>query len=253
VLDIGFVLNRTVIYAVMTTLVVGVVSLVDWIASRLLAEQRLALAIEAIVTISFGFGLNWIHGRTERLIDRIVFRQRHLAEKRIEHRIGALGFVASGDAVDEALAVDAPRILALSSAALFGRLTADAPFQRSVSTGWDARSATSIDADSLLVRSLRSLERPFFLDEVGIVDASFPQGREMPALVIPIGSQHELIGFILYGNHIDGASPDPEEIALLARLATAAGNAYGAVEARQWRERAAALEASLRGIATAPS
>jgi hypothetical protein len=56
-------------------------------------------------------------------------------------------------------------------------------------------------------------------------------------------TQHELTGFALYGNRADGASPDPEEVSLLARLAAAAGNAYGAVEARHWRERAAELEA----------
>ncbi|HEY5257320.1 MAG TPA: hypothetical protein VIJ12_02985, partial [Candidatus Baltobacteraceae bacterium] len=70
VLDLGFALNRTVVYAVMTTLAVLVVSCVDWLTLRLLSEERLALAIEAIVTIGFGFALNKIHARTERLIDR---------------------------------------------------------------------------------------------------------------------------------------------------------------------------------------
>lgn len=243
VLDIGFAVNRTVVYAALTGMVVAVVSIVDWLTGRLLSEQRLALAIEAVVTISFGFALNWLHGRTERLVDRIVFRARHLAEKRIEHRIEALGFAVSETAVDEALAVDAPAILDLSSAAVFGRSSESSPFALRAATGWPPSSIDFTD-DTLLVRTLRALERSFFLDDLAIALDGVAAGKERPVLAIPISTQHDLIGFVLYGNRRDGASPDPEEISLLQSLARAAGAAYRAVEARQWRDRAAALETS---------
>jgi hypothetical protein len=243
VLDIGFALNRTVVYATMTTIVVGVVSLADWLAGRLLVEQRLALAVEGFITVGFGFALNWIHSHTERLIDRIVFRRRHLAERRIEYRIEALGFAASASAVDDALAIEAARILDLHSAAVFRRETSSSAFERAASTSWANDTTTMIDEDSLLVRTLRALERPIFLDEVAVAHTAFPASIHRPILAIPIVTQHELTGFALYGNRADGASPDPEEVSLLARLAAAAGNAYGAVEARHWRERAAELEA----------
>lgn len=252
VLDIGFALNRTMVYGAITAMVVVVVSLVDWLSSRLISEQRWALAFEAVITIGFGFALNYIHGKTERLIDRIVFRARHLAEKRIEYRIGALGFSQSATAVDEAVADDAPKILDLSSAAVFGRLAENEPFTRKASFGWNDGSTSSIPDDSLLVRTLRSLERPIVLDDVAIVLDDAPNGTHRPAIAIPIVTQHELIGFALFGNRNDGALPDPEEIGLLAQLCSAAGNAYGAVEARQWRERAAMLERSLEGLTVMP-
>jgi hypothetical protein len=248
VLDIGFALNRTVVYGVMTALVVVVVSLIDWLTSRLLNQERLALTVEAIVTISFGFALNWIHAHTERLIDRIVFRERHLAEKRIEYRIRALAFASNASAVDEALARDAPRVLNLASAAVFGRLSVAEPFRRNASTGWADGTIAAIDDDSILVRTLRSLERPVVLDDVAISLESAPSAEMRPVIAIPIVTQHELIGFALFGNRRDGALPDPEEIGLLSRLCAAAGNAYGAVEARQWRERAASLERSLSAM-----
>lgn len=243
VLDIGFALNRTMLYATMTTIVVGVVSLLDWGVSRAFAEQRWALAIEGFVTVGFGFTLNWLHGRTERLLDRVVFRKRHVAEKRIEYRIDALGFASSTGAVDEALGIDACRILELRSGAVFTRVAESPLFRRALSTGWEDGTAQNIDSDALLVRTLRSLERPTFLDEVAVEPEAFPLGEARPVLAVPIVAQHELVGFALYGNRADGASPDPEEVMLLARLAAAAGNAYGAVEARQWRARAAELEA----------
>lgn len=253
VLDIGFALNRTMVYGAITAMVVVVVSLVDWLSSRLISEQRWALAFEAVITIGFGFALNYLHGKTERLIDRIVFRARHLAEKRIEYRIGALGFSQSVSAVDEALAHDAPRILDLTSAAVFGRLAENEPFARKASLGWSDQTAESIADDSLLVRTLRALERPVVLEDVAIVVDNAPSGAARPAIAIPIVTQHELIGFALFGNRSDGALPDPEEIGLLAQLCSAAGNAYGAVEARQWRERAATLERSLATLSPASS
>ena len=245
VLDIGFAINRTMVYGVMTALVVVVVSLIDWLTTRLLSEQRVALAVEALMTIGFGVTLNWLHGRTERLIDRIVFHARHLAEKRIEYRIGALEFASSIDLVDLAVAFEAPRILDLHSAAVFRRSAENEPFVRAAATGWSDLDAPEVSADSLLVSTLRSLERPIVLDDVAIEDDRFPRGDARPALAIPIVSQHELIGFALFGNRRDGALPDPEEVTLLARLCRAAGSSYVMVEARRWREHAAALESSL--------
>jgi GAF domain-containing protein len=250
-LDIGFALNRTVVYGVMTALVVIVVSFVDWLTSRMLSEERLALAIEAMVTIGFGVALNWIHGRTEQLIDRIVFRARHIAEKRIEYRIGALAFAPTAAFVDEALAVEGPRILDLQSAGVFRRDGDRQTFVRSAGQGWHEGDARELGEDSLLVTTLRSLERPLVLDDVAISNAEFPHGSLRPTLAIPVFSQHELIGFALFGNRRDGALPDPEEIALLARLCGAAGNAYSMVEARRLREHAASLERLLLGATTA--
>ncbi len=248
VLDVGFVLNRTMVYGVMTALVIIVVSLVDWLTSRVISEQRWALAVEALITIGFGFALNWIHARTERLIDRIVFRARHVAEKRIEYRIGALGFAASSTSVDDAVGVESARILDLFSAAVFGRLAASEPFARRSCTAWEDAALSAVDDDSLLVRMLRSVERPIILDDAAIVLNGAPTGSARPVIAIPIVAQHELIGFALFGNRRDGALPDPEEIALLCKLCAAAGSAYGAVEARQWRERAAILERSLATV-----
>lgn len=248
VLDIGFALNRTMVYGVMTALVVIVVSLIDWLTERLLSQERVALAVGALVTVGFGVTLNWLHSRTERLIDRIVFRARHLAEKRIEYRIGALDFASSTDLVDQAVALEAPRILDLHSAAVFRRSAENEPFLRAAATGWTDRDASEMNVNSLLVSTLRSLERPVVLDDAAIHDDRFPRGEERPALAIPIVSQHELIGFALFGNHRDGALPDPEEISLLARLCRAAGNGYAMVEARRWREHAAALERSMSAV-----
>ena len=246
VLDIGFALNRSVVYAVVTTVVICVISLVDWASGKLLGEERLALVFEALAAVAVGVSLNWLHDRVEAAVDRTVFRHRHLAERRIEHRIEALGFAGSESAIDDALASDAPEILDLASAAVFRRTVADGMFERIAAHSWPQSGVMSIDADSLLVRTMRAVEKPVFLADLAIWHVDLPSGGHAPVLAIPITSQHELLGFALYGNGRDGASLDPEEVSLLARLVAAASYAYGVVEARRWRQRAAELEHSMR-------
>ncbi len=245
VIDLGFAVNRTLVYGVIVAVVIALVSLVDWLTAKLIDEQRLAAAVEALLTIAIGFTLTFIHRGVERLVDRIIFRKRHLAEKMIEYRIDALGFSESEGAVDETLSRDAPQILEFASAAVFRRAAADASFACMDASGWPAGCVATIDSDALLVRSLRAIERPFFLDDALIALADAPAGAERPVLAIPVVAQHALIGFVLYGSHRDGSSPDPDETALLFRLARAAGTSYASVEARRWRERVALLERSL--------
>jgi len=245
VLDIGFALNRGAVFAVLTTIVICIVSLVDWITGRLLSEERLALAVEALATIAVGVSLNWLHGRVERVVDQTVFRRRHLAERRIEHRIDALRFANTEGSIDDALAVDAPEILELASSAVFRRAVTGGPFLRIAAFGWSPSDIESVEPDSLLVRTVLALEKPIILADLAIDNAGFPRGSAKPTLAIPINAQHELLGFALFGNERGGGSLDPTQVTLLARLVGAASNAYGVVEARRWRTRAAELEGSL--------
>ena len=243
VLDVGFVINRTVVYGILTTVVVVAVSAVDWLTGRLIAENRFALAVEAIVAIGFGLALNWLHARIERLVDRVVFRDRHIAERLIEERIDALAFATSEVSIGEALSADATEILHLSSAAVFYRIDADPTFHITAQSRCFPGSAETIDGESLLVRMLLARERPYFLHESAVTAPGLPVGAERPVLAVPISAQHQLIGFVLYGAQLDGALPDPKNVALLRKLASAAGTAYGMVEARRYRTRVLELEA----------
>jgi hypothetical protein len=235
VIDLGFVLNRTLVYAVVTAVVVVAVSFVDWLSGKLISETRLALAAEALVTIGLGVALNAVHGRIERLVDRVIFRARYIAERKLRNRLDALAFVSTEAAVDSALTDEIVDILRLQSAAVF-RITESAQFARVRSIAWNG-DAETIDADSLLVRAIRATGKPFFLADLGVTDPSFPTGDAAPILAVPIERQHDFIGFALYGREHDGTPPDPEIIAHLGELAAAAATTYELVEARSWRER----------------
>jgi GAF domain len=247
VIDVGFALNRTLVYTVLTLMIVVVVSAVDWLSGKFLSNSNLSVAIEGAVTIAFGVALNWLHSRVERVVDRVVFRKRHLAAKRIELRIRALDFAAAAPTVEEALVDEVALVLGLRSAAVFRR-TEDHGFTRVRAAGWD-EALQRLDRESLLVRALVADERTVFLDEQGIDDPGFPRGAARPDLAIPLIVRHELIGVVLYGHRDGEGILDPEERALLERLGRAAASAYDAIEAAEWRR--LALSAQARMIAPA--
>ncbi|HEX3548788.1 MAG TPA: hypothetical protein VHT53_00325 [Candidatus Elarobacter sp.] len=235
VLDLGFVVNRTLVYGVLTSLVVVVVSLVDWLCGHFLAS-RFSLAFEAVVAVGLGLTLNRLHGSTERLVDRVVFRERHRAETRLRQRATALAFAQSETDIDTTLASDACAILRLGSGAVFRRdPDAAARYRRVAARAWDDDDATVIDAGSILVRSLLTERGIVVLEDLAIEQPGLPAGLARPVIAVPIAFQSELVGFVLYGPHVDGTLPDPEELDLLQQLAKAAGSVYEIVELRSWR------------------
>ncbi|MDQ6825304.1 MAG: GAF domain-containing protein, partial [Candidatus Eremiobacteraeota bacterium] len=163
-------------------------------------------------------------------------------ERRIEQRIAALPYATSETSVDLAMSTEAAKLLQLNSAAVFRRADRDEPFRRVAGEGWPGESILEIDRDSLLVRTLLAQERSFFLADLAIDHQGLPHDGSRPILAVPIASQHELLGFGLYGAERDGASPDPQKVELLDRLAQAASSAYSMVEARRWRARVGELE-----------
>jgi GAF domain len=242
VIDVGFALNRTLVFTVLTLLIVVVISAVDWLSGRFISNSNLSVIVEGLVTIAFGVTLNWFHGRVERAVDRIVFRKRHLAAKRLETRIRALDYATEAATVEDALVDEVVAVLELRSAAVFRRTDGES-LVRARAVGWDGASQR-LDSEQLLVRALRAEERTVFLDEDAIGVAAFPAGAARPDFAIPILVRHELVGLVLYGHRDSEAIVDPEERALLERLTRAAASAYDAIQAAEWR--ALALEAQGR-------
>lgn len=252
VLDIGFALNRTVVYAVVTAVVVVLVSLADWLAGRLIGETRLALAAEAAVTIALGVALNTLHARIEELVERILFRGRHIAERRLLNGVEALAFAVSDAAVDRALTDEVAHAIGLRSTAFFRDAAGTGHFRCVRATGWP-EDVLPIADDALLVRTLRVRERPVHLADFGISEPTLPHGAAAPVLAVPVADRHALLGFVLYGALADGTAPDPEVVDLLGRLGLAAAAASAYVEARDARRRLAHIEQLVAQGAVSPA
>jgi len=225
-IDVDFVINRAIVYAIMTALLIAFVSLIDFVTSHFISEYHLALYAEAAATIAVGFALDRFRGELDRFTERIFFKARHQAEAQLERVARSLEFVTREESIEEALVDEPVRWLRLASAALFVADEGRATYSRIHSVGWDEGSIEHVPDDASVVRYLKSERGPLDAKDVAWDDPGLPRGAAAPLLYIPIFCREELFGFAIYGAHKDTTTLDPAEVDLLSALGPRAGIAF---------------------------
>jgi len=234
VIDVRFVISRTVVYAALTTLVVGVIGMVDWLTSAYLNQVRVAMAIDAAVTIGLAFALHRAYGWIEAMVDFVLFRRKHDAETYLHRMARTLLRAKSQGTVDRAL-VQAPyEKLELAMAALFR--PAGATFAMTDCAGCGGTNAPALDPEHELVRFLSTERTKLHLRDLRRhVAEEFAADGPAPAVAIPLFQGDDLIAFAVYGIHRDGTKLDPDEIETLERLCEIGAQAYTAIELARYR------------------
>ncbi len=234
VIDVRFVISRTVLYASLTTSVVLIIGVVDWATSTYLSQARIAMALAALVTIGLGFVLHRTYGWLERAVDFLLFHRKHEAEAYLNRLAKTLMRANRTETVDRALIHDPYEKLELSMAALF---RADgSSFVPSCSAGWEAPAVSALDADHDLVRFLTTeRERLDIGDLRSHVAGHFLDHGPAPAIAIPVLQGDDLMAFAVYGIHRSGTKLDPDEIVTLENLCEKAAQAYSRIDNLQHR------------------
>jgi hypothetical protein len=247
VLDINFVLNRTLTYGILSVLVIAFVSLLDWSLGHVVAEQRLTTGVELGVTIGIGFLLDRINKVIERVVEGVFFRARHLSEQYLKRAADALPYATEESAVSDGLVQVPSDALSLAAAALYRRSPDGSRFEGIATSNSTMIAPPGFERNHLLVRMLQSGEERVWLDPLrSHLDKD---NASVYVLAVPVSVRHELVSFTLYGGHANGAQLDPEEVVLLDELAREAARAYDHIEAVRTRERYAALSAPNLGTA----
>jgi hypothetical protein len=241
ILDINFVINRTLVYAVVTGVLVAGFALIDFVLHEVLTSTRLALVAEIGAALLAGFWINGLHRGADRLVDRVLYRRRYEAERRLERASAGLLHAHSKDAVDRMLVDEAVEALDLASAAVF-RATTDGVFRRSFAFGWAGDSSLIIDRDDRLALHLCANHDALDPSDIRGTTLLAPGGPARPALAVPLVARHELLGIALYSAHARGERLDPIENKMLSNLATAASAAYDHLDAVILQQRCEALE-----------
>jgi len=234
VMDVNFIFSRALVYGVLTTGVVAMFALIDWVVGTVLVEQRLAVAANVIAAVVVGLSLNGIHSRVERIIRSVLFKGRHAAAHRLAQLATTLPHVTDSATIS-AMVVDEPvEALSLASAALF-RSNDHGSYDRVWALGWTQDAARDLDASGPLVEKLKVAQEPTRLKRGDAVRDGLPGGDEVPILAVPIVVRRELEAVAFYGAHTGGEDLDPDEIGSLARIGDAAGAAYYHLEADSLR------------------
>lgn len=235
VLQINFVLNRALVYAILSIFVITFVSLLDWTAGHLIAQSRLATGIELLATIAVGFLLDRINRVVQNAVEVVFFRNRRVAENYLRQAARALPYATEESAVTDGLVQVPADALELGAAALYRRSNDGERFEGIATSSDTTVAPPGFDRNHLLVRMLQSSEEKVWLDQLrGHLDR---EQAKYYVLAVPVTVRHELVSFSLYGAHRNGAQLDPEEIELLEELAREASRAYDHIEAVRLRER----------------
>lgn len=246
VLDITFVVSKTLVYALLTSILIIMFSLIDWVFVRRLEDARLGLFVEIATAIGLGFGLNSLHKRSDALIETLFFRRRHLAEMQLERVIATLPHTTSKTTLEELIVEDPAHGLQLASAALFER-DSDGGYVRRRALGWATGCVEVLDINDRVVLQLQAEHGVVRIHEIRWPRTDVPTGAAYPSIAVPVLLRRQVVAILLYGAHASGADLDPDEVKILGSLATAASLAYDHLEAQDMRRQ---LEAAQRRIET---
>jgi hypothetical protein len=242
VMDVSFVVSRTIVYGLLTSFVIVVYSLIDWVCSSIVSATRVEAVAQVAASVAIGFSLSKLQQFTDRFVDRVFFRQRYHAEAAIRKLTQRLPHADSIDEVVHVLVDEAADALDLSSAAVFLRSEATADlFERAGACGWEGTTVERLFSDEQIVGKLARTQRLTTIGDLDLEGCALPVGIARPVLGLPIVAHDELTAVVLYGQHRSGATLDPEEEVLLDRLADAAAAAYDHLEAKRLREELNAL------------
>ena len=210
VVDVRFVLDRTVVYALLTVLLVGALRLVNFVVSAQLAQHRLAIAVELAVTLAFAVSLDQFRGRLEHLVRTVLFRKREEGLRSIERLRIAVANIRDSELVDITVVSEVVAALSLTSAAIYRRGGSD---------------------PSLALVAVRSA-------------ASGTSGDAEPAFISSILAGDDVIAQAAFGGHTNGADLDPDERAALQRLVETTTHVVDRLRAQQLERELAALRAT---------
>lgn len=246
VFNIRFVVNRALVYGLLTALLVGALKIFDLISSRELSQSRLAFFFELLVTMAFAVSLDRLRAVTDLFLRNVLFRGRERSLQTLGRIRAAISGVRKADTIDTLLTVECCTALSLTSAAIF-RLDGDM-LRRHAATAWPAESADMIDPETILAIELRTQGLPVRIDEGTVAALNLPIGAACPAVAIPTLSGGELSMLALYGGHTTGEDIDPDELRALTEVVEAAAHAYEHLQAVALKDEVIHLRAALRAL-----
>ncbi len=237
VIDINFVVSRTLAYGLLTTAIVGIFALVDLFLSRTM-EARFSLPVDIVVALVLGFFFHALRGRIDAGVDRVVFRKRHVAEMRLARAAKAVVHVEDAAAIPDYLTRLPVEVLDLTGAALYMRR--GSRFALEQNCGWKHDPPETLAPSDPLVAFISAELAPVRVGDVPM-QTEHTDRHDAPILAIPLVFRRELAGFVLYGAHDDGADLDGDDERALVPLVNNAAVTYDHLEAQALREEIARL------------
>ena len=217
-LDVGFVLSRTIVVAIVSLIVLASFILLEWALGTVLAgaSHATGVAANAALALALGLSLSFIHRRVDTMVDRLMFRKRHEDERALHDFAREAAFVTDCDALFDRAIENVRDHTDARSAALL--LRQNGCYSSVRSFGNPAEQASENDA---AVLALKTWHQP--LDPHRYATAL--RGD----LALPMSARGQLLGIVLCGERSNGEAYAPDEVEALSRFAQGVGSALDAL------------------------
>lgn len=247
-LDFSVVLNRTLVYAATTSLVLGLFALFESQIERIAMGERTSLLLELLVPLALGASLTTVHRRIDALVERLVFRRQYRQEQALRRFAHEAAFVSTPDSLLQLTADELRRHIGAPWVGLYENTSQGYALARQ---SGDRTLPMQIDTDDPTVIALRAHE-----PEVDLHDRAGALRQQ--GYAFPLQVRGQLLGLLVIGSRPD-EHYSGEERELFAHVAHEVGGALFAIRAQisekqlvEARQREATLldlaEARLREI-----
>jgi len=240
VVDLGFAVNRTLVFGVLSTTLLFTFFFLEWGAEQVIpvgmreASLLVSAGIAFVLFLVFHKAKEWV----EKGVEHLFFRRWRDNEAELKRFVRQSAFVTRPDALRLSAIAALSRFAGGAEVALYGA----APDGQRVEAGRLSGLPELLDADLELLVRLRAERQPL---EDGMAHGT--------ALALPILHRNELTGVFILGPKPGGELYRPDEIEVLSEAATRIGMDLHAlrmealeVESREQRRRADLLERQMQ-------
>jgi len=236
--DFGFVLNRTLVYAALSFILLVAFGIAEWTAEHLVPEAwheggpLISVGIALALFLSFHRLRDWV----EKHVERLLFNSWHKNEATLRRFIGAADHFGTAAALQKAFVDEVTRFAHGAESALYLRTGEHYALQAGKLTA----AARRYSDDDRALALMRAERQPV---DIGRAHSALPG-----ALALPMLDQGALLGFVLLGRKPDGSPYRPDEIEVLGWAAQQVGFAAQAQYVRQLEGTIAELQAQVSAL-----
>lgn len=242
VLDVQFVIGRTLVVGGVSAIVVVSFVLLEWLLGTVLANASHAtgLAANAGLALVLGLSMSFIHKRVDSFVDFAFFHRRHENERALRDFANEAAFVTRpNDLLDRTIEVLRSRTDATSAAIV---LDGDGMYR---SIRWFGDASVDAGENDALILALKAKHVP--------LDPHDYHTALTGDVALPMLVRGRLLGTLLCGRRAGGEGYAPDEVEALSQLARAVASALDALSASQGSSSDAILariEALLKELVT---
>jgi hypothetical protein len=221
IIDVGFVINRAIVFTTVTSAVFAIFALVSTFVERLTLPADESVIVQSLVALALAFSFDFGFKRVEGLIDRVFFRDKHRAEVALRSFTDEARFVRSGSVLlERALRVVCDSLRA-SAVCVYREHRDD---YRNVAASGAAEFPQTVSGDDPAFVRMRANLKDVDLGETKGVLAGDGYGFALAA-------QSRLIGALIVRGRDDAETYDPEERELVRALAREVATALQTISA----------------------